>query len=159
MRLLSYDYTQNGAYFVTCVCDQRQLLFDDLRFKAIVEESWQWLTEHYSYVFLDEFVVMPNHIHAILVLDDPRSAASGSGPSSEARKTVGRLVGTFKTVSARQISIVRNSPGAPVWQRNFYERVIRHNSELNRVRQYIRDNPRAWMDDPENPAKAGVSPG
>src|SRR5438094_453407 len=102
-----YDYRQNGAYFITCVCDHRQLILDDLRFRAIVEESWRWLGEQYGYVYPDEFVAMPNHIHGILLLDEPRSAASGSGGSIAARKPVGRLIGAYKTTTARAINLLR----------------------------------------------------
>jgi len=156
MRLPNYDYRQNGAYFVTCVCDHRQLLLEDVRFAGIVEHSWRWLGEQYAYVYPDEFVVMPNHVHGILMLDEPRSAASGSGPSLQARKSLGRLLGAFKTRTAREINLLRGTPNEPFWQRNFYERVIRGERELLRTREYIRDNPRRWMEDPENPSNALV---
>jgi len=66
-------------------------------------------------------------------------------------KPLGRLIGAFKTVSTKQINIIRNISGVPVWQRNYYEHIIRNEDELNRIRQYIIENPFRWEDDPENP--------
>ena len=159
--LPAYDYAQAGAYFVTIVCRNRVLLLEDPRFREVVEETWLWLADQYEFVYLDEFVVMPNHLHGIIVIRDGRRGASRSAPTRSAtetpkRKPLGRLVGAFKTVSTKRINGIRSTPGLPVWQRNYYERVIRDDEELNRLRQYIIDNPAHWEEDRENPNNVGA---
>lgn len=138
MRLPAYDYAQAGAYFVTIVCKDRTLLLEDSRFRAVAEEAWVWLAEQYESVHLDQYITMPNHLHGIIVIGD--TSRGGSRPASGVegrRKPLGRLVGAFKTVSTKRINEIRGTPGVPVWQRNYYERIIRNDEELNRIRQYI----------------------
>ena len=161
IRLPAYDYAQAGAYFVTIVCRNRLLLLEDARYRDLVEEAWLWLADQYEFVRLDEFVVMPNHLHGIIVISDAGRGASRRGGSRAAptqtpkRKPLGQLVGAFKTVSTKRINEIRGTLGVPAWQRNYYERVIRNEQELNRVRQYIIDNPAHWEEDRENPNNVG----
>ena len=157
IRLPEYDYSQDGTYFITIVCKDRALLLEDIGLRSIVEETWLWLEKQYIYVELDEYVIMPNHLHGLVVIsgvrgrDGSRTAPTGT-PS---RKPLGRLIGAFKTVSTKRINSIRDTLGLPVWQRNYYERIVRDEEELNRVRQYIADNPSNWEHDPENPATQG----
>ena len=88
---------------------------------------------------------MPNHLHGIIVRDDR------GGLQTENPKPLGGLIGAFKTVSTKGINQLRNNPGCPVWQRNYYERVIRNERELATVRQYIVNNPMKWALDKDNP--------
>src|SRR3990170_3991294 len=157
IRLRDYDYRQAGAYFVTTVCKDRELVLEDERFRTIAEETWLWLAERYEYVDLDEYVVMPNHLQGIVVIRDVRRGGSRTAPTGDAaRKPVGRLVGAFKTVSTKRINEIRDAPGVPVWQRNYYEHVIRDEDDLDRVRRYIAENPLRWDEDPENPNFVGA---
>ena len=152
IRLPAYDYAQTGAYFVTVVCKDRALLFEDPRFYAVVKEVWLWLADQYESVYLDEYVVMPNHLHGIILIRNTRRGGSRTAPTEGSQgKPLGRLVGAFKTVSTKRINDIRGTPGLPVWQRNYYEHVIRNEEEMNRVRQYIIDNPVHWEQDWENP--------
>src|SRR4030042_900894 len=151
IRLPAYDYGRTGAYFVTVVCRDRDPLLEDQRFHDVVEEAWRWLADWYDFVELDQYVVMPNHFHGIIVIGDPRRGGSRTAPTNgPKRKTLGRLVGAFKTVSTKRINEMRGTPGLPVWQRNYYEHVIRDEDELNAIRRYIADNPTRWEEDPEN---------
>jgi len=138
IRLMDYDYSQSGAYFVTiCTRDRAcvlgeisdgQLLLNELG--EIVAETWRWLERHYEYVELDEWLVMPNHLHGIIMIRDipckgaSRSARTGGGsrtaPTLTPRKPLGRLIGSFKTVSTKRINEIRKSPGTAFWQRNYY---------------------------------------
>ena len=158
IRLGGYDYRQTGAYFVTLVCKNRELLFEDDRFRAIVQDAWRWLAEQYQFVDLHEHVVMPNHLHGIIGIRHARRGGSRTAPTGFAsgRKPLGRLIGAFKTVSTKRINEMRGTPGAPVWQRNYYEHVVRSEEELNRIQQYVIDNPLRWEEDPENPANAAA---
>ncbi len=150
LRLKGYDYTQPGAYFVTLCTKNRECLFGEVvgdrvqlnEYGCIVAETWQWLDRHYAYVELDAWVVMPNHLHGILVMTD----------RAVDRKPLGRLVGAFKTVSAREINQLRDTPSCPVWQRDFYDRINRNDRSLQRIRQYIVNNPQQWHEDVENPS-------
>lgn len=153
IRLPGYDYAQAGAYFVTLVCRDRLLLLEETRFSAIVEETWRWLGNQYGYIHLDEHIVMPNHLHGIILIDDVTRAVHE--PPLRARKPLGRLKGAFKTVSTKQINALRRTAGAPVWQRDFYEHIIRDEQELSSIRRYIIDNPLRWDMDVENPAVGG----
>ena len=162
IRLPGFDYSQPGAYFVTvCTKDGRSLFGqvedEEMRlnlFGVIAADSWAWLSAQYSYVSIDEYVVMPNHLHGVAAITDAR-LHKGRGGSRTAptvkRKTLGRLVGAFKTVSTKKINQLRRTPGQPVWQRNYYEHVVRDDDEMNRVREYILGNPATWHDDVENP--------
>ncbi len=109
-----------------------------------------------SNVQLDAFVVMPNHVHGIIVITNPVVAGAGCvGAGSEPAPTksygLPEIVLQFKTFSARRINDVRGTPGTPVWQRNYYEHIIRNERSLNRIRQYIAENPMRWAFDRENP--------
>jgi len=166
---MDYDYSQSGAYFVTiCTRDRAcvlgeisdgQLLLNELG--EIVAETWRWLERHYDHVELDEWLVMPNHLHGIvLIRDTPGRGASGSAliaggsrtaPTAARPKPLGRLIGSFKTASTQRINEIRKSPGMAFWQRNYYEHVIRSQKSLNAIREYIEANPFHWQEDPENP--------
>jgi REP element-mobilizing transposase RayT len=168
IRLKGYDYSQAGAYFVTIVAYQRECLFGEIadeemvlnEFGMIVDETWQWLENQYSYVESGTSVVMPNHFHGILIMrDDNRRGDSRIAPTVK-RKPLGRLIGAFKTVSTKQINLLRDTEGQVVWQRNYYacperrrrKRIIRDEREMDRIHRYIESNPFMWADDEENPA-------
>jgi REP-associated tyrosine transposase len=105
------------------------------RFGEAVRVSWQELPDFYSDIQLDEMVIMSNHLHGIIVL----------APTSHLRKTtLSRVVRTLKSRSARRINEIRGVLGVPVWQRGYYERVIRDDDEMKNVREYIRNNPLRW---------------
>lgn len=114
-----------------------------------VEEAWRWLGEHFTGVTLDAWVVMPNHLHGIIVID-AETGASRRAPT----KPLGQLVGAFKTVSVRKVNKLRCIPGEPLWQRNYYEHIIVGDAELGRIRDYIEENPMRWAEDSENPNAA-----
>ena len=140
IRLVDRDYSAAGAYFVTiCTSSRRpelgtrrggQMLLTLAGQTAI--RTWYWLPTQYAYVSLDAWCVMPDHLHGILVLraDDV----------SMKRKTIGSLVGAFKTRSTAEINRLRGTAGAQFWQRDFWDHVILDQPDLERVRVYIRDN-------------------
>ena len=97
---------------------------------------------------------MPNHFHGIVTITDVGGggdrpvAPTGPGPRS-----VGAMVAGFKSAAGRRINAIRGTPGASVWQRNYYEHVIRYEAVLDVIRRYIAENPARWAEDPENPAR------
>ena len=220
IRLKEYDYGQNGAYFVTiCTWDKKCLfgaVWDDKmqlsKLGQIVEREWRQTEIIRENVILDEFVIMPNHIHGILVIDDCRgvphtpvpgglhppvprrgvphtpgcrgelhspgcsAAIHPPAPYSNIKlqpdpkgrmqyaptfrspsQTVGAIVRGFKAAATRNIGTIRHI-ATPLWQRNYYEHVIRDEDELNRTREYIINNPLQWALDENNP-KRQAAPG
>jgi REP element-mobilizing transposase RayT len=162
IRLRTYDYSQPGAYFVTICTHERQILFGNVieekmvmnRCGEIVLSCWGDIPDHYSTVTLDLFMVMPNHVHGIIVLTD---VGAGFKPAPTKRRPVSEIVRAFKTFSARRINEYRNTAGIPVWQRNYYEHVIRSERELTQIREYISTNHLKWGLDRENPERTGIS--
>ncbi len=150
LRLSTWDYANHGFYFVTIVTRGRELLFEDLETVSIVDSSWLWLSENFGHVALDEYVIMPNHLHGIIALSS--DVVPGRSRTAPTAKPLGRLIGAFKTVSTKAVNELRGTPGSIVWQRNFYDRVIRHDRELDAARRYVRENPAKWGLDPNNPA-------
>ncbi len=142
IRLPEYDYREPGAYFITAVAHGRAALFGEIaggetrlnEFGKIVEEAWTDLPKHYLGIQCDQFVVMPNHVHGIIVLGEAIVGA-GFKPAPTRRHALPEIVRALKTFSARRINNLRHTPGAPVWQRNYYEHVIRNDGELLRVRE------------------------
>jgi putative transposase len=235
IRLKGYDYTQPGAYFVTMVTKYRECLFGNVSDStmitnengSIVQSMWCELPGRFPDIELDEFKVMPNHIHGIIYISEtvgarsprpepswvgnpltessgpPRPVSLGAGktnpmslwagktlsesshPSrpgstgtakttpiiSRAGKprpyvantppdidsirppTLGQIIAYFKYQTTKQINRIRGTPGAPVWQRNYHDHIIRNMDELARIREYIRNNPLAWEMDDEYPRK------
>ena len=164
VRLQDPDYTEPGAYFVTlCTRDRRcafgEVTLDGVRLTPvgeIVTEEWSKSAEVRAEVELDAFVVMPNHLHGIVVISDtsPRDhrspRAHGRAPLQRAARSLGALVAGFKAATTSHVNRLAGTPGVPVWQRNYYEHIIRSDKELERVRQYIAENPGRWAQDPEN---------
>jgi putative transposase len=120
---------------------------------AIAGDRLQWLADRYPFVDLDEWIVMPNHIHAIILIKHLQQSVALERAVRELPlpKPLGRLVGAFKTVSSKAINQIRGMSHGIVWQRNYYEHIIRGERDLSRIREYIRRNPLAWASDPENP--------
>jgi REP element-mobilizing transposase RayT len=175
IRLKGYDYTQPGAYFVTICTQDRACLFGEVvdgqmrlnEFGEIVRECWLAIPDHFSHTVLDEFVIMPNHVHGIISIVDASTdvtvvvgATHASPlrirPRGPERKSIGAIVGSFKSATTKRINGPRGTPGVPVWQRNYYEHIIRNQESLNRIRQYILDNPQRWSSDRENPSAISV---
>ncbi len=149
IRLKEYDYSSVGWYFVTvCThewrCTLGNVLEDQFIINAtgkIVERSWKWLGEHFPNVELDEFVIMPNHLHGIVIINEPRRGGSRTAPTEPKTKPLGRLIGAFKTTSTKAINLRNGSSGTAFWQRGYYEHVIRNDNDLHRIRTYIQNNP------------------
>ncbi len=160
VRLRGYDYSQAGAYFITICAQNRHCLFGRITEGAMVlndaggavADCWFQIPDHFPNVELDEWVVMPNHIHGIVIVgannyspvqlnhDSPLQ----KHPTGTAR-TIGSMVRGFKigvTKWYRQRSV-----SSKIWQRNYWDHIIRNESELNRIRQYILDNPMQWEQD------------
>jgi len=173
LRLREYDYGATGTYFVTVCTKDRLSLFGEIddgkmvlnALGAIVAACWSDLLHHFPNIQLDCFIVMPNHVHGLIEITDERSenpvgaqhaAPVPSAPMHHLGRNVqpgslGSIVRSFKAASTRRINLLSGAPGATIWQRNYYEHVVREESELQRVREYIVNNPARWAEDEENP--------
>ena len=173
IRLKGYDYTQPGAYFITICTQDRAFLFGEVvdgemrlnEYGRIAWGCWKEIPLHFPQAELDAFVVMPNHVHGIIVIAgvgathaSPLPLSSDARPRGPQRQSVSSIVGSFKSAVTRRINEYRCTPGAPVWQRNYYEHIIRDEKSLNRIREYIVTNPMRWAVDNENPNREGMDP-
>jgi REP element-mobilizing transposase RayT len=176
IRLRQYDYSWPGAYFVTiCVrekeCVLGEIIDGEMRLSEwgrIVHEFWDAIPDHFPNVSIDGHVTMPNHGHAIIKVDYDRrgavTAPNDAAPNDTApnngemggetpplRATLGQIVAYYKYQTTKRINAVRGTPGVPFWQRNYWEHVVRDEIDLNRIRQYIENNPLRWREDQLNP--------
>lgn len=164
IRLHEYDYTQPGAYFVTICIHQRECLLGEIVDGLMSTNSWgeivrdEWLQTAILRpgVELDVFVVMPNHFHGIISIASDRRGTARRVPTREqfggpVSGSVPTLIRAFKSATTRRINAIRDTPGLPVWQRNYYEHIIRSEEALNSAREYIANNPLRWHLDCENP--------
>ena len=165
LRLNDYDYHQAGGYFVTVCTYRRENLFGEIRegvmrlnqYGEVAHKYFEAIPQHFDNAAVDEFVVMPNHVHGVIFLSDvgARHAVPPTRSQRFGHSVVGSLatiVRSFKSIVSKRINDSRKTPGEPVWQRNYYEHVIRNERSLQRIREYIVNNPQRWDFDRENPA-------
>jgi putative transposase len=187
IRLRNYDYTSNGAYFITICAETRedffgtilenQMQLNDLG--KIVLEEWERSAQIRTEMIFDEFIVMPDHVHAIVMIQKPEPpratfldnhrpvGAHGYSPLHRTEhelerkitpsqnqtanklerkpRSLGSFVGGFKSAVTTRINEQRGTPRVPVWQRNYYDHIIRNDHDLERVRSYIQINPVRWF--------------
>ncbi len=154
IRLPSYDYATPAYYFVTVCAYQRQSLFEEPAIRAGIEEAWRALPEHFQHVAIDAFVVMTNHVHGIIVITE--SDAVGAQHAAPLPRTsvrpgsLGAVVRSFKSAGTKRCHELGGKTSQPLWQRNYYERIIRNDAELGRAQEYIQNNPLQWQFDAEN---------
>ncbi|TNJ37491.1 hypothetical protein FGF66_10650 [Chlorobaculum thiosulfatiphilum] len=126
----------------------------------IVDRNWRTLTERFPMVSLDEYVIMPNHLHGIVVIneqDQSEQCDAEKRVGARPTPTLGAVVGAFKSMLVHDVLVYIEENGldmiGKIWQRNYFERVIRNERDLDNIRTYIRNNPRNWDRDDENPAR------
>ncbi len=179
IRLKGYDYTQGGAYFVTICTQNRDCIFGEIaEGKMVVNAAgdmvqtvWNEIPMHYTEIDIDAFVVMPNHVHGIIAIVGATpcgcpNARAGTGPGqaqgpaptvnvNAATLSLGDMVHRFKTMTTKRYVDGVKQLGwrkfsGRLWQRNYWEHIVRHEEELNRIREYIYTNPTQWKSDALN---------
>jgi putative transposase len=163
IRRPEYDYAAPNAYFITLCTAERRCLFGRIvegtmhlnAIGRIVEEEWHRTAEMRPALSFDEHIIMPNHLHVIVVVvkeappaGDRRSPLQNNRPPSG---SLGSIIGGFKSAVTRRINGLDSRIG-PIWQRNYYEHIIRSEKALDSIRSYILSNPLNWAADRENPA-------
>jgi len=174
IRLKGYDYSKPGAYFITLCINKRLCLFGEIidgkmilnDAGEMVSEIWQEIPKYYPGIKIDEQIVMPNHFHGIIILknenveaihrDRPITNGQAQGPAPTENSSLSNVVGRFKSFTTyKYIEGIKQNNWEPfykkLWQRNYYERIIRNENELNRFRKYIIENPSKWDLDKEYP--------
>jgi REP element-mobilizing transposase RayT len=175
VRLRGYDYSQAGAYFVTVCVHDRECLFGDIEdghmrlndCGKIVESEWLKSAELRLEIECGQFVVMPNHFHGIVhivgaygntplngdtpVSNDMRQRAFCHTPLRSPSRNLGAMIRGFKSAVGKRMNEIGNTPGAAVWQRNYFEHVIRDEEDYNRIVEYVENNPQRWMEDSLHP--------
>jgi REP element-mobilizing transposase RayT len=168
IRLEGHDYRGEGAYFVTICTRDRACVFgtvsgDEMKLSQrglIAQSCWRDIPNHRAYVELDEFVIMPNHMHGILwIQPHDEGRATQVSPLQVPRllgESLGAIVGAYKAAVSRSINKVRSGAAADLWQPNYFEHIIRDQRGLVELRDYTVLNPQRWSQDKENPAGDGT---
>ena len=166
---------------MTICVNRRECLFGDVvdgqmrlnRYGEIVVEEWQRSSVIRKEIELDAWVVMPNHFHGIVIIDIPVGSNGNVGANGNGRgergspprddsqprmkpKSLSSLMAGFKSIVTKEINILRDAPGTKLWQRNYYEHIIRNQEAMDKIRRYIVNNPLSWSIDqlhPDNPSK------
>ena len=184
IRLNEYDYSQSGAYFVTIVTHNRDCLFGNVMDGVMVmndcgenaKNYWLIIPQHFPNVLLDEFVIMPNHVHGIITIQTKNDVHVGVQNFEPLHvehqqqklqqkhhqnryqhiipKSIGSIVRGFKIGVTKWFR--QNNDIYKVWQRNYYEHIIRNENELIKIREYIQNNPLKWEFDRENPKRIAI---
>ena len=156
LRLEGYDYSLEGAYFVTVVTRKRANLFGDVVNETIqlsplgelLEQCWYAIPHHFPSTILGSFMIMPNHVHGIIIIKDQAVGARHASP------LLGTIIGSFKSAVSRQAGNVLGINN--IWQRYYYVHIIRDQQDLEQITSYILDNPRQWNEDEENPNNSQI---
>jgi REP element-mobilizing transposase RayT len=176
IRLPGYDYTGAGGYYVTIVAHNRTCLFGEIvngemslnNLGQIAKREWARLPKRFKHVELGIYAIMPNHIHGIILIDDSRRGTADfadtthtQDPSRATQEHFGKpvsgsiptIIRSYKSAVALRIHYAQPNDDSPVWQRNYYEHVIRNTDDANRIHTYIESNPANWDIDKENPSR------
>ncbi|MFH1771576.1 MAG: transposase [Candidatus Omnitrophota bacterium] len=175
IRLKNHDYSLNGYYFITICSKDRQNVFGEIindkksvgangcwpdnnvkiklnPFGLIVDEELKNTGNIRNEIKLDRYIIMPNHLHCIIIIQRNLTGGRPSAPTYNINQkhTLSSFVSGFKSIVTKRINILRNTPRKPVWQRYFYDHIIRNDKSLGQIRQYIINNPSTWAEDKEN---------
>jgi len=169
IRLKNYNYSEDGCYFITICAKNRDDIFgqfvgaplacalNNIKLSILgqlIREQWFCLAKEYNNVELDEFVIMPNHIHGILIINNMRAVNNIRAEASAAPTTIPQIIRSFKSKSTMKYLKYINDNNldisAKIWQRSFYDHIIRNEHSLNAIRKYISHNPENWEHDIDN---------
>ena len=172
IRLPGWDCAGAGVCFVTICTHGRACLFGEVvdgetrlsEYGQIVWACWVEIPAHFPHAEMDAFVVMPNHVHGIIMLVEQTGVGArhavplqnGTPPRMErfgnpVPGSIPTVIRSFKSAVTKRINALRDAPGAPVWQRNYYEHIVRDEEELGHIRECILGNPADWATDENNP--------
>lgn len=148
LRLQGYDYSQPGTYFVTMCVHKGECVLGEIfngevyltDLGRVASEYWKFIPLHFPDVYIDTFVVMPNHVHAIINI----SGCRGGVTPPLLTPTLSQIIAYYKYQTTKQINQIRHQIGKSFWQRSFYDHIVRNDEDLQRIRNYIVNNPLKW---------------
>ena len=163
IRVKGYDYSSEGAYYVTIVAYHRDCIFGEIKdeevhlndFGNIADKCWREIPNHFRNVELGAYVIMPNHMHGIIMINDNRRGTIYRAPTQEQFQkpvsgSIPTIIRTYKAAVTRRIGREHNATG--IWQRNYYEHIVRDEKDLQNKTDYIEANPMLWDKDDNNPS-------
>jgi len=158
IRLKKFDYSSPGAYFVTVVSYKRANIFGSItcgevllsQSGEIAKNTWREIPIHFPYVTIDTYVIMPNHLHGIINIVE---ATHASPLPVNIRQPLGVIIGSFKSAATKRIHRAGLLKHKQIWQRNYYDHIIRDDNDYEQIYEYIESNPINWEFDHENPAR------
>lgn len=158
-----WDYSSDGEYFVTICTKNRKEYFGEIRngimglneMGCIVNKFWVNTLNHFDNIELGEYVIMPNHIHGIIIIQHPvetihESSLRVMDIKQRRKMLIPKIIGRFKMQSAKYINLLINNVGKPIWQQNYYDHIIRSDRDYYNICEYIQNNPRKWEQDRNN---------
>ena len=155
-RLQGYDYRTSGAYFVTICTAEKRPLFGMVgegsvqvnELGQIADNYWKQIERVRRGIAIDVYIILPNHIHGILQFHKEDTADNAPTATPElAAGSLGAVLGQYKSIVTKHSQLLRSPPRRPIWQRNYYDHIIRSAASLEKIRQYIVENPARWVDD------------
>ena len=167
-RLNGYDYSANGYYSVTICTQNREYIFGDIannemalnQYGDIVKNSWLDLPNHHENIGLDQFIIMPNHIHGIIIINNPVGNGPARSSNNHTNNNLSVIIGSYKSTVTKQINRINDNTFK--WQKSFHDHIIRIDKSLNNIREYIINNPKNWELDENNinslEVQAGLNP-
>lgn len=169
IRLKNYDYSQHGVYVITLCIQNRLCLFGNIvnemmilnEAGKMIEEEWYQLALRFCSIQLDEYIIMPNHFHGIIIVGAPLVGARNNGQAQDLplqNPQLSEIVSALKSITTHKYTHgVKSHRWKPfdgkLWQRNYYEHIIRDEEDFFRAKEYIRHNPQNWKHDKINPSK------
>ena len=167
IRLKDYDYSKVNLYFITVCTLNREYIFGQMirnnsagykivlnRAGEIVNNYWEEISRYFTSVETEEFVIMPNHIHGIIKINDIGDNVGAGFPRPSTgykdKPSLGQIIAYFKYQSTKNINQISGTAGKQIWQRNYYEHIIRGEDDLQKIRKYIIYNPQKWESDIDN---------
>ncbi len=164
IRLKEWDYSTPWWYYVTISTKNHICWFGDVinsimklnESGVAAEMCWLKIPEHYATVELDYFRIMPNHVHGIIILNESQAVETGHAPSPQRHKkhSLSNVVGSFKSAVSKNLHKIGIKGFG--WQSRFYERIIRNEAELYKIRKYIEENPLRWEIEKDNPKNLDI---
>ena len=169
IRLQGYDYSRPSFYFITICTQHRKHIFGNVvdgemvlnEFGDIARDFWYQIEMRYPNTQIDEFIIMPNHVHGIIEIINPNPLVVGAIHESplpmgndieiirkhRRKMLIPKIVGWYKMNTSKKINQINQTSGTKIWQRNYYDHIIRNEQSLYQIREYIKWNPRNWNKD------------
>jgi REP element-mobilizing transposase RayT len=163
-RLGNYDYSQNGIYFVTICTKDRIECFGEIKDGEmilnktgnIIKKYWLEISSHFKNILIDEFTIMPNHIHGIIEINNVGNAYMRSKNNNRSKMLLSKSIQGFKTAVSKELHEheIKEERACAfptiIWQKSYFDHIIRNDESLNKIREYIQINPKMWERDRNN---------